>query len=965
MWESVKDYFDFNKGAIDILVVEDDKGNLASTPFHVRFGRKAISDEETVVNITVNGKPVDLHMKLGELGEAYFEEKEDISSKEEVPEKETTENEKANSEQHDKQILALPAKEKESRPNRWNWGWGGMPEKSAGSVGSLSDSEDHPTLDKTIEPVKEEVPEKLKESPTKQIPKPTPEIAVPKKLEREQQAPKVTSSWTNLFNLFKKIETEPVYMIKPLDMSKLDWSSEEENIEEGFYSAARSPRDYRSPPSNDCLIPRIDSVGEDLYLLSEPVTPRISDEEASDGPCLEDIEIHDHYDDNNHIDTSDHSINNNDDNKTTQNNTTNHIEDNFDKNTASLHESTFFDQPTNTSHEHNNVVVKHKINEENNIIQNSEHNNHIADDHTNTEKPKGKHKTKHTKREKQDKNKNRNKQRKRKNSKDKNTENNKVVNNTNLKETPKQENTETEHVHNNIAESVSEGPGSKKQKLRITWKESEKKKSGENGEVHPKGEESDDEGNSETKKRVKGRKLEHVNSWAHSPRKGISFSPSVENLSAMAASITSLDDLDVEMSFSRNLIETARSTADQNTIDEIFQEHKISYEQFLENPGDVLTDPSVVFKIQGNIYPTSIAAPVLLSYLVFHKPLPQEIVAGLEDKEVKNNRVEHSRWRWWWPMPRKISLSGPVPTRKVSSDLIQAKEEPKIVPPVPPKPNIKCTVRPTSTQLEKLNLNRGQNIITFSILSPTMGLQQVKASIYLWDLNTKIVISDIDGTITQSDLLGHILPTLGKDWSHSGVAQLYSNIYENGYKILYLSSRSIGQTNQTRQYLKSIRQPKLEKYPSLSGVDVSLPEGPVFTAPNGLFRSVHREVIQRRPQEFKIECLRDIAGLFIPKSIPEHESPYFYRPYYAGFGNRPTDFISYQSVGVPKGKIFTINKQGIITTRNKTYKKNYVKLNDLVNQMFPALNKPQQEEEFNDFQYWKTTTFSEEHLEEI
>jgi phosphatidate phosphatase LPIN len=203
--------------------------------------------------------------------------------------------------------------------------------------------------------------------------------------------------------------------------------------------------------------------------------------------------------------------------------------------------------------------------------------------------------------------------------------------------------------------------------------------------------------------------------------------------------------------------------------------------------------------------------------------------------------------------------------------------------------------------------------------------------LYLWNLDTKIVISDIDGTITKSDLFGHILPILGRDWSHSGVAQLYSNIEENGYKILYLSSRSIGQANYTRGYISTLRQE-----------DVSLPEGPLFTAPNGLLRSVHREVIIRRPEEFKIACLKDIAELFPNRN-----------PYYAGFGNRASDVITYRTVGVPKGKIFTINPRGEITISNNTYKKSYVKLNDLVNEMFPPINKPLENDEFNAFQYWK------------
>ena len=49
-----------------------------------------------------------------------------------------------------------------------------------------------------------------------------------------------------------------------------------------------------------------------------------------------------------------------------------------------------------------------------------------------------------------------------------------------------------------------------------------------------------------------------------------------------------------------------------------------------------------------------------------------------------------------------------------------------------------------------------------------------------------------DGTITKSDVLGHILPIIGRDWAQSGVAQLFTQIQDNGYKMLYLSARAIG-----------------------------------------------------------------------------------------------------------------------------------------------------------------------------
>jgi phosphatidate phosphatase LPIN len=47
----------------------------------------------------------------------------------------------------------------------------------------------------------------------------------------------------------------------------------------------------------------------------------------------------------------------------------------------------------------------------------------------------------------------------------------------------------------------------------------------------------------------------------------------------------------------------------------------------------------------------------------------------------------------------------------------------------------------------------------------------------------RLLISDVDGTITRSDLLGHVLPAMGVDWSHAGITELFSNIVGNGYQV--------------------------------------------------------------------------------------------------------------------------------------------------------------------------------------
>ncbi|MCH1922466.1 hypothetical protein L9G15_23955, partial [Shewanella sp. A3A] len=88
--------------------------------------------------------------------------------------------------------------------------------------------------------------------------------------------------------------------------------------------------------------------------------------------------------------------------------------------------------------------------------------------------------------------------------------------------------------------------------------------------------------------------------------------------------------------------------------------------------------------------------------------------------------------------------------------------------------------------------------VTFTFSTGMLGKQQVDAHIYLWKWNARIVISDVDGTITKSDVLGQFMPLVGVDWSQNGVAHLFSAIKENGYQLLFLSARAISQAHLTR-----------------------------------------------------------------------------------------------------------------------------------------------------------------------
>ncbi|XP_031720758.1 phosphatidate phosphatase LPIN2 [Anarrhichthys ocellatus] len=193
------------------------------------------------------------------------------------------------------------------------------------------------------------------------------------------------------------------------------------------------------------------------------------------------------------------------------------------------------------------------------------------------------------------------------------------------------------------------------------------------------------------------------------------------------------------------------------------------------------------------------------------------------------------------------------------------------------------------------------------------------------------------GNLEWSDVFGQILPQLGKDWTHQGIAKLYHSVAENGYKFLYCSARAIGMADMTRGYLQWVN----------DGGTI-LPRGPLMLSPSSLFSAFHREVIEKKPEIFKIECLTDIKNLF------QHNK----QPFHAAFGNRANDVFAYKEVGVPVCRIFTVNPKGeLIQEQTKGNKSSYCRLSELVEHVFPLLSKEQNEAfvlpEYSSFCYWR------------
>ncbi|KAM3625314.1 uncharacterized protein V6R79_009970 [Siganus canaliculatus] len=376
---------------------------------------------------------------------------------------------------------------------------------------------------------------------------------------------------------------------------------------------------------------------------------------------------------------------------------------------------------------------------------------------------------------------------------------------------------------------------------------------------------------------------------------------------------------------------------------EQFQEKAISYQQFSENPS-VIDDPNLVVKIGNKYYNWSTAAPVMLAMQVYQKPLPQASV-----ENIMKEKMPKKGGRWWfsWRSRNSDSKSESVSeagdqgeSSLTVASVSRMRDESSSSDDDHRSSNqgsgscqsdllmssgsiyYKKTLRLTSEQLASLQLKEGPNDVVFSVTTQYQGTCRCNGTIYLWSWDDKIVISDIDGTITRSDTLGHILPTLGKDWTHQGIARLYHKVSLNGYKFMYCSARAIGMADMTRGYLHWVNER-----------GTMLPMGPVLLSPSSLFSALHREVIEKKPEKFKIECLTDIKHLFHPNT----------EPFYAAFGNRATDVYSYKEVGIPLNRIFTVNPKGeLIQEHAKTNISSFGRLCEVVDHVFPVLGRDEE-----------------------
>ena len=453
------------------------------------------------------------------------------------------------------------------------------------------------------------------------------------------------------------------------------------------------------------------------------------------------------------------------------------------------------------------------------------------------------------------------------------------------------------------------------------------------------------------------------------PKSDLPSSSSQSNICASSSS-TSLLGVSPTQSNVKNFLDLSNELLnDQNQFDDLFQQGLLSWDKFVEEMPSICQNPNLVIKLGGRYMNWSSAGPIILANLVYQKQLSNDQINNVLDTNLpksSNKTSEQSGskkgWFFSWSKSKtnqtisqqnKIeqSKSQSLLTQAPKEDLKEEKEETMIfdtdIDSDKKIQKYRRATRLSSEQIKNLNLRPGLNEIKYSVTTALQGTTKINSYIFLWNYDDKIIVSDIDGTITKSDVWGQVLPLFGRDWTQTGVADLFSAIEKNEYRFIYLSARAIGQSTTTRSLLTNVNQNGFK-----------LPYGPLLITPTSLFAAFHKEVIERRPEEFKIQCLKDIQNLF----------PSFHNPFHAGYGNRTNDVTAYKAVNIDTSRIFTINRQGEIKHEvSRMFQSSYSKLCDFVDLIFPPYKKSKAvlKPEYDTFNYWRSTPIGDLFLEEI
>lgn len=234
---------------------------------------------------------------------------------------------------------------------------------------------------------------------------------------------------------------------------------------------------------------------------------------------------------------------------------------------------------------------------------------------------------------------------------------------------------------------------------------------------------------------------------------------------------------------------------------------------------------------------------------------------------------------------------------------------------------------PTSSLLPYLR--PGRNPIRYLLLDDRRVVGVASANLYLWKHTDSVIISDIDGTITKSNVRGLIDTVVTDSYNHchQGICSFLSRLASKQLypgsttRVVYVTSRLLGLANQTRNFLIDLRQG-----------DSRLPEGPLLGFGGSFSQFVVMEILSKSTHHFKSETLwRHVVQPFqnarkaSSNNVTDGQDGTFNgrtatNVLVAGFGNSWTDVQAYHMVGIDLSRIFKIDEHSQIVAFDKQQK---------------------------------------------
>lgn len=197
-------------------------------------------------------------------------------------------------------------------------------------------------------------------------------------------------------------------------------------------------------------------------------------------------------------------------------------------------------------------------------------------------------------------------------------------------------------------------------------------------------------------------------------------------------------------------------------------------------------------------------------------------------------------------------------------------------------------------------LRQGPNPIRYLLLYTDQVVGMALATIFLWSSQDRLVVSDIDGTITRSNAGGIFDTILTERYSycHEHICHFLSELVAPpATHILYVTSRPISLASRTRKFLNTLRQGTRH-----------LPRGPILGFGGTMSQLLIMELITRTTHNFKAEQLwKYVTMPFRLAGLPKDKQVFA-----AAFGNTMMDVQAYDMVGVPFDRIFLLENSKIL-----------------------------------------------------